>query len=381
MRKVTLIRALVLVFTALMVLTQSAGQVFAAGPSYQGTITASPGNASSGAPSAAWLALKNDLRIRSGVSRNQAKGTVAHMYVSATPAQVRPLPTGSTYAITGCTGSTVPCSDELSTANPVPNVYEPGAGCTSNYGSGTAHTDDANKGYCADSNFFALCGPGAADVAMYYWPKPYNGMDKSNVVDPKTGVSTTWNGMDVDGTYRYRGYMAYLAFQLKASGWSQPGLMEQYSGGGVRLQELEQAMNYEETGEGSIYGFYVVEWHYDSTYNTGGGTASTFHSDVTSDIYNSSVPVVAEVNAQLLPNWPNKGGQTLHFISIIGYNDSALAPDGTYGEYYYTDTCGSSTGCGSYHDAGVNVASYNQMWNAIMGAPYSPNTGDGGWIW
>jgi hypothetical protein len=318
------------------------------------------------------------------VTRNQAKGGVAQLSIAATPMQLRPLPSGSLAPLAPVCppDSQPPCADELSTANAVPNIFEPGAGCTANYGPGTSTSDDLNHGYCADTNFFNLCGPGAADVAMWYWPAPPNLVDKHNVVDPKhTSTSTSWNGYDKDNVPRTRGYMAYLAFQMKASGWTQPGLMEQYAPGGVRLQEERIAMNWEENGHTSNNGFYIVQWHYDPNLNPSGGTEGTLHSQVTTDIYYSNVPVVAEVNARKLPNWSSTGAQVLHFITIIGYDDLAHNADGSYGKYYYTDTCASSTTCGSFHDGGVNSASYTQMWNAIMGAPYSPSTGDGGWIW
>jgi hypothetical protein len=43
------------------------------------------------------------------------------------------------------------------------------------------------------------------------------------------------------------------------------------------------------------------------------------------------VPVVAEVNALLMPNWPSAPGRVNHFIIIISYDNNA-------GTYKYTDT-------------------------------------------
>lgn len=365
---------------------------YAAAPNLSGDGSSSSYIDRASLPDATFLALKDAYRIRSGMRPNQPKGTQAHMYVTKTPGTKRALPDAraksSPQSIIVCDPSqTPPCSYQLSTNNAVPYVYEPSSGCCSNYGTGTTSQDDATNGpngsgkNYSDSNFFGLCGPGAADVALWYWPNPPNWTNSPNVVDPKTNVSTTWNGTDRDGVGRMRGYMTYLAWQMKASGWSNPGMMEQYSGGGVRLQEESVALNWEETGRTSNSGFYIVAWRYDATYNPGGHTETDFYNDVVSDLYYNNAPVVPEVNAQLLPNWPNKGGQTLHFITIIGYDDGYHNSDGSYGRYAYTDTCGNTTNCGSNNDAGVNHASYNQMWNAIMGAPYNQSTGDGGWVW
>ena len=319
------------------------------------------------------------------------------MSISSTPMKVLSLSKGAADVPLGIScppGSTPPCSDELPTSLEA-NIMEPSDGTHPNFGTSGVETDDKSKSYgsAGDENFFGLCGPGAADVAMFYWPTPNNNLDVANVADPLTGLTTSWNDQDLTtsggtgGVYRYRGYMIYLAWQMYVSGWTSKydGLMDQYNPappntGGVRLQEEQEAMDWEEDGHTSASGFYVVEWHYDASKNPSGGTLSTLVSDVSDDIYYSSVPVVAEVNAKLLPNWPS-GGTTLHFITIVGYNTTVRNSDGSYGQFYYTDTCGHSTACGSNNDGGINTASYNQMWNAIMGAPYSPSTGDGGWIW
>lgn len=345
---------------------------------------------------AQWLALKNANRIRSGVFPNERKGTQTHPYVGPSVPQSR-MPywvttKGATpYSIVfPCQepGAIYPCSKELVLDNAVPTTWEPGDGATGwsfNFGwgqnmQGTPSYDDTypppyHTYY--DTNFFDLCGPGAADVALYYWPAPPNYANHANVVDPKTGVSTTWDGKDpYDQTYRMRGYDVHLAWQIKAPGWTQPGMMEQYAGGGVTLQTEAQAMNWEASGEnakdwqGYFYG--VVWWN---TSNT-----STFYNNVQFDTYKSNVPVVAEVNANVMPNWP-RGGQTNHLITIIGYNDLVHNQDGTYGIYYYTDTCASSTKCGSFNDGGVNTAPYDTMWNAITNIQVNQNTGDGGYIW
>lgn len=285
-------------------------------------------------------------------------------------------------------GAIYPCSHELVLDNAVPTTWEPGdgaAGYSYNFGWGQNHQgtpsyDDAepNPKTYLDTNFFDLCGPGAADVALYYWPAPANYANYANVVDPQTGVSTTWDGKDpYDQTYRMRGYDVHLAWQIQAPGWTQPGMMEQYAGGGVTLQTEAQAMNWEASGESTQYWqnyFYDVVWWNNSS-------PSTFYGNVQYDTDDQNVPVVAEVNALMMPNWPNKSGSIHHLITIIGYNDLVHNQDGTYGIYYYTDTCGNSTQCGSNNDGQVNTAPYDTMWNAITNIPVNQNTGDGGYVW
>ena len=208
-------------------------------------------------------------------------------------------------------------------------------------------------------------------------------MNNAGVVDPQTGTSTTWNGYDTfDNVPRMRGYLTYLAFQMKASGWTQPGMMEQTPGIGVRLQEEAAGINWEESGRSTNNGFYVVAWRYDTSLNPSGHTQSDLHTDVAEDISLDNVPVVVEVNAQLMPNWINRGTHTNHYVTVIGYDDTLRNTDGSLGVYYYTDTCAKSTNCGSNAgDGGIYSVSYNQMWTAVQGVPFSQNTGDGGWVW
>jgi hypothetical protein len=365
----------------------------------QSALAAAPGPSNGSAtapasslPSAEWLAMKNAYRVRSGVKRNQSKGTASHVYIDSTPMKLRQSPQSATpYSIVVCDpNSTPPCSDELSTSNTVPYILEPGAGVggSNNYpGANSSYAgagDDNFHLYGTDAHFWNWCGPGAADVAMWYWPKPTNDMNVSATDPDQTSTSVLWNGKDRDypqyptGSYiprRERGYMTNLAWKIQPTGWSLPGMMDQYGRGqGVRLQEEATAMDWEETGHSSTGGFYIVAW-------TGVYGEGNFHSDVSSDIYYNNVPVVAEVNARLLPNWDNNGGRTLHFVTVIGYDDNVHNSDGTYGIYYYTDTCGNATGCGSNSNAGIHQATQSQMWKAIANVPYSQSTGDGGWVW
>lgn len=67
-----------------------------------------------------------------------------------------------------------------------------------------------------------------------------------------------------------------------------------------------------------------------------------------------------------------------HFITIVGSDD-------TTHEYWYTDTCGKSAGCGNQtygSDGGLHLVDQTTMWNAIVNIPVNkstdPSAGDGG---
>lgn len=74
-----------------------------------------------------------------------------------------------------------------------------------------------------------------------------------------------------------------------------------------------------------------------------------------------------------------------HYITILGYDDT----QGANGIYYYTDTCGSSTGCngtGNGTDGQLKTADQTTLWKAIQNIPPTPfpgdpTRGDGGYIW
>lgn len=306
----------------------------------------------------AWLAKKKAHLIRSGVARDQPKGGKP-----ATP-----------YSVCSTCGGGGSGANQLPTNNPVPGTWEPSDGNSPNFGSGSSIDDDYPRYYGADADFFGLCGPGAADIALWYWPNTPNLMTNNSVTDTAhTSTTTTW------GSERMRGYMTYLAWQTQIPGYSHPGLMDNstYKSWGTTLYGMRDGLNWEASGHASnwLSYFYAIQWN-----NT---TSDVLLSDVVTDINNSHVPVVAEVDAQQLPNWTNKnnGTTTNHFITIIGY-------DNNQGIYYYTDTCGKSTNCGDQNkgsDGGVRTVPQWQMWNAITSIPLNtstaPNAGDGGWVW
>lgn len=312
-------------------------------------------------PNPQWLAKKNAYELRSGVSWNEAKGAKTAPYFMSGPVPATSFPN----------------SYELSTNNPVPGTFEPGDGTHPNYGPNTSYNDDLNHYYGSDLDFFGFCGPGAADNALYYWPNPPNLISNYYVQDPgHTSTSTSWT------SERMRGYMTDLAWQIQWPGWPHAGMMDHstYSTLGTSLYGMVDGLNWEASGRNSsdwqTY-FYVIQWNGNMS-GSNPVPASTFLADIESDTSFNNVPVVAEVNAQMMRNWNNNGGETYHFITIIGYDNNA-------GKYYYTDTCANSTGCGSKYDGGVQWDYQSNVYNAMINIPENqstdPHHGDGGYVW
>jgi hypothetical protein len=299
-----------------------------------------------------WLADKYAFRVRSNVPPPPVTGTFTQR-----------LPGKANFG--GPTLPPAPLAYTLPTSTTqVASVWEPSDGNHPNDGPGTPSWDDDKNAY-NDRSFFDLCGPGAAVVTLAYWPGTPVTMISENVLDPNKNVTTSWN------SGRYRGYMLYLAWQMQPPGWSSAGMMDtgHYPSLGTTLQALRDGMNWEiSSHDASTWAnrYYTVTWWT-------GQTAKTLHAQVVADVYFNSVPVIAEVNARMLPTWTT-GTRINHFITIIGYNDSQ-------GVYYYTDTCANSTTCGSLKDGGVHTVSQSQMWNAITNVPVNQSLGDGGWVW
>lgn len=244
--------------------------------------------------------------------------------------------------------------------------------------------DSAGQPY-TNIDMWYLCGPAAAVNALAFWGAPVNRFGTNRSVDRADGIATTW-----DDQYQ-RSYMQYLAWAVQPPGWS-PGMMDSSHNPsyGVRLYDMRDALNWVASGENAAtYAnfFYSIRWWDDP-----GVTAGTLRQDVENDIVGDGVPVVAEINAHLLPNWPNSAfwlsnahPLLRHFITIIGFDNLLRNADGSIGVYYYTDTCGQSTGCGSLDDGGVQQISQDQLWQAITDVPVNrsgaANASDGGWVW
>jgi hypothetical protein len=200
---------------------------------------------------------------------------------------------------------------------------------------------------------------------------------------------------------RYRGYMTYLAWQLDwpssedttvgtpwhdngNTGQLTTGMMDfdHYPSKGVTLYAMAATLNWAASGENSsdwLHYYYTLYWISQNNNH------SDLHSDVVWDIAYNNIPVVAEVDASYLPNWDPSGGNIHHFITIVGYNDTA-------GVYYYMDSCGKTTACNGWSnnsddDPGTGYpyqVSQGAMWNAVTSITENQGTGitagDGGWV-
>ncbi len=307
-----------------------------------------------------WLADKYAFKVRSNIPPPAPTGTFTQR-----------LPGKANFG--GPTLPPAPVAYVLPTStNQVASVWEPSDGNHPNDGPNTSSKDDFGKSYATDTSFFDLCGPGAAVITLAYWPNMPVTMTSMNVLDPTKPVTTSWN------SGRFRGYMLYLAWQIQPPGWNSSGMMDtaHYPSFGTTLQSLRDGLNWEISGHDQTNWanqYYTLTWWGNEGSSTPTQTPQTLHANVVADVYFNSVPVIAEVNARMLPTWTS-GSRINHFVTIVGYNDSN-------GTYYYTDTCANSTSCGSLSDGGVHTVSQAQMWNAITNIPVSHSLGDGGWVW
>jgi hypothetical protein len=358
---------------------------YAAAPGI-GTATPLPGDTSTGKPTTkqdpAWLAKKRAHMVVSGLRPNQPKGTKANPHTLLQPYSAASAPAALTLNTTYTTNVREPSDGD-----------QPNFGCNVSTGVCGAHTDDNGNaygystGYCQYGYYcdmVRLCGPGASDVALWYWPAPANGMNTyatdwaPNFAHGLPAVSTTWHGVDVDNVYRMRGYMAYLAWQTLVPGYAS-GMQDTdyFPSAGTTLWKIERTLNWEASGNNTSNWngyFYIHEWWNQNT-------QAMFQDDVVTDISVSSVPVVAEVDASKLPNWAGAVGPINHFITIIGYDNNQHL-------YTYTDTCGHMTACNgasANKDTGVYTIDQTKLWNAITAVPVNTadneTGGDGGWVW
>lgn len=243
--------------------------------------------------------------------------------------------------------------------------------------------EPGGEGYDSDgttyqnTNFWMLCGPGAIANTMYYWGIPTRNQGRVTITDPQNGVRVTFD--DSNG----RAYIMYLGYQMHPTGWTRDGMIDHdhYPSLGVTQYTMVDALNWEASGHDPVHWhhyFYRLRW-----WNDPGMSPATLYHDAQRDIGGKGVPMVAEVDANLLPNWPG-GHRVNHQIAIIGYDRHAVADDGTTGVYYYVDSCGSSTLCGATDEQKVFSLSFARLWKAITGVPvnrsHDPRGGDGGWI-
>jgi hypothetical protein len=245
--------------------------------------------------------------------------------------------------------------DELD-INPTSPVYEPGAGYSGeyNFGYNTSTNDDSGTPYI-DDYFIDLCGPGAADVTLWYWPYPNNTMN-TYTTEPLEGAKTTWDGTDpYDGVRRMRGYMMQLAYNINP-GWTYNGMQRSDPHWDATEDwAMRQGLNWEASNHAGTSYFYISDTP-DSSKNI------KLLANVTDDIKDSNVPVVVLMNARYLPNWSSSGNPVGHYITIVGYNNDTS-------QYAYVDTCGYWTYCnhnGTNTDGGVHVVDQNTLFSGIL---------------
>jgi hypothetical protein len=257
---------------------------------------------------------------------------------------------------------------------------------------------DAKGNRYFDLSYWNLCGPGAATVALYYWQKLTGGPNVTGTagyfLDPYLAAGSTWpssgpalpaSGGKLVGTYwagsdrasgftaHARGYLMYLAMQVKPAGWTSPGIdiivdaegKPRYPTLGAPPADIQAALNWEAskhqaTGWQNTYYASVGRW--DPT------LARDLQAAVMLDVGRDGVPVVAAVDTFYLPNWQastaSKTPHTRHAISIVGYNNASNPPTFTY-----LDTCG--RGCnsrGGNRYGGIHVITQANMVQALLAA-------------
>ncbi len=220
-----------------------------------------------------------------------------------------------------------------------------------------------------DANYWGYCGPGASDVALWYWNQFANNYPAGSYND--SVANTYWKS-----NAPYRSYLMYLAQNVNPPSYKSPGEITYKNGSndGAYPVDVRDALNFEasgrSTGSGwSTYFYYLVKnSDVGSTATQETNDENTFHTDVTADM-GSGAPVVVMADTYYLPEWPDV--HILHWITIIGYND-------TNHTYTYTDTCG--TACGSAHNGGLNTIDQHRLFSLAMNDAFMGN-GNGGYIW
>lgn len=379
----------VFVAVALMLSLTLVPTAFAAGPGKSDPHATGSRNTDPTKQNPVWIQAKLEHRVWSGIIPGQHKGAKSHPVILAAPLASYP------------TSASVYTNGDLYTA-------EPSDGVTEDFPGGGSY-DDLYNGY-HDPGYFEMCGAGAADVAAFDWPLPPNDSNHTES-DPLNGnnqvATTTWNGTDVDGTTRTRGYLMYMAFQIHPPTWHTAGMLPQStyllhtydssqypsaSGNyGSMLQMVQDATNYAASGENNsdwASYFYTTQWN-SAYYNTNpsiypANLYSALHSDIQADIAGSGVPVVVEVNMSQLPN--SVLTNVNHFVAIVGYNDTA-------GTYSYIDTCKGYTHCDARWDPNlqkwiiaqdqpdVHTIPQSQLAEGVNAIGTNQTTGDGGWVW
>jgi hypothetical protein len=247
-----------------------------------------------------------------------------------------------------------------------------------------------------DRSYWALCGPGASTVALYYWQQLTGHPDVTGTagyfVDPYAAegvpwpspgptipasgdrwLGTYWSGSDtVSGfTAHGRGFLMYMAMQTHPPTWSATGIAvwadasghPYYPTRGAPLEYIQTGLNWEVSGR------YPYDWS-DAWYGTVNEWDPTLARDlrvaVMLDVGRDGVPVVAGVDTFDLPNWQDGAAtpHTTHAVSIVGYDNAADPPT-----FSYIDTCGRACNSNGGNTNGqVHVIAQSKMVEAIQDA-------------
>jgi hypothetical protein len=250
--------------------------------------------------------------------------------------------------------------------------------------------DDVGKSY-VDDNYWNICSAGAATVATsYFIPDPYQMLGAFHEPYGKYSVTTRWDEQDVDANQgfvaRARAYMLFMAMDVEPPSFDNPGIddFSTYPTRGGSPQAIRDAVNWEISGHAS--GGQWATWFYYTKANSGSGfSADQLNDDVVADISRSGAAVIAAVDADYLPNWPDLPIALHHAITVVGY-------DNTNDTYTYLDTCGRQ--CGSTSNGGTHVIAQKKLFKAIqmvgrvddngrtiLRADGTPRYPTGGYIW
>jgi hypothetical protein len=263
--------------------------------------------------------------------------------------------------------------------------------------------DAKGNGY-SNLNYWNLCSAGAVTVAMYYWQRmsgfpnvtgtagwflePYEseagawpdpGPNMPRAADGSR-LGTYWSGADSASGFpaRGRGYLMYLATEVRPSTWGTAGMVAYSDGDGRALYPtrggsrtaITTALNWEASGRNPDA---WAETYYTSVGRTSPSLDRDLSLAVTLDVGRDGVPVIAAVDTHSLPNWQD-GDATPHIrhaVAIVGYDNAASPPTFTY-----VDTCGRACNArGGNQNGQLHVISQAQMAAAIL------DTVGSGFVW
>ena len=212
--------------------------------------------------------------------------------------------------------------------------------------------DEAGRRY-SDHNYWAFCGAGSARVVLFFaghdpkWDADGNWPLTAYREPASSGVRVTTYWRDGEPADKGRGYMLYLAEQVRPPSFTVPGvetfeLTRHSNGATVKTAYMSnevRVLNWEASGWKSERGYFVAQrWKV---------SAGTFYRELAQEIGADGYPaLVAVMTAGVsrngtrwtLPNWVNHA--IPHWIAVVGYDEN---------NFYYVDTCWGSTHCG-YRD-------------------------------